>query len=213
MFLMGLRIGFEVKCLLVFCNTILLFDVVNPLGVAECSTKVKVLGLGFAHNVWLPFDLAGQLAHKNWQCSLSLAVLALVRPDHLCMLVDCCLQIDVGIKGVAPGYATQQFLAQKLRQCKFWGGMALAGLAVTANLFDQLCLSIVGTTLATTSLVIIVGAVMQTSRQVGVDEMQKVLSQQTMNVCCCHCCYVVTSNKLACCWVVVSCKTTGSYCC
>jgi preprotein translocase subunit SecY len=73
----------------------------------------------------------------------------------------------VGIKGVAPGYATQQFLAEKLRQCKFWGGMALAGLAVSANLFDQLCLSMVGTTLATTSLVIIVGAVMQTSRQVG----------------------------------------------
>lgn len=77
-------------------------------------------------------------------------------------------QIDVGVKGVAPGYATQQFLAQKLRQCKFWGGMALAGLAVSANLFDQLCLSMVGTTLATTSLVIIVGAVMQTSRQVRV---------------------------------------------
>jgi preprotein translocase subunit SecY len=76
------------------------------------------------------------------------------------------LQIDVGIKGVAPGYATQQFLAEKLRQCKFWGGLALAGLAVSANLFDQLCLGMVGTTLATTSLVIIVGAVMQTSRQV-----------------------------------------------
>eukprot|EP00878_Enallax_costatus_P031528 GHUV01034481.1.p1 GENE.GHUV01034481.1~~GHUV01034481.1.p1 ORF type:complete len:105 (+),score=19.35 GHUV01034481.1:72-386(+) len=76
------------------------------------------------------------------------------------------LQIDVGIRGVAPGYNTQQFLSQKMRQCKFWGGLALAGLAVTANLFDQLCLSIVGTTLATTSLVIIVGAVMQTSRQV-----------------------------------------------
>lgn len=77
------------------------------------------------------------------------------------------LQIDVGIKGVAPGYNTQQFLTQKMRQCKFWGGLALAGLAVTANLFDQLCMSIVGTTLATTSLVIIVGAVLQTSRQVS----------------------------------------------
>lgn len=79
----------------------------------------------------------------------------------------CLLQIDVGIKGVAPGYNTQQFLTQKMRQCKFWGGLALAGLAVSANLFDQLCLNVVGTTLATTSLVIIVGAVLQTSRQVG----------------------------------------------
>jgi hypothetical protein len=34
------------------------------------------------------------------------------------------------------------------------------------ELFGQRCLSMVGTTLATTSLVIIVGAVMQTSRQV-----------------------------------------------
>lgn len=77
------------------------------------------------------------------------------------------MQIDAGIKGVAPGYNTQQFLQQKVRQCKFWGGLALAGLAVTAHLFDQLCSNVVGTTLATTSLVIIVGAVLQTSRQVG----------------------------------------------
>jgi preprotein translocase subunit SecY len=77
------------------------------------------------------------------------------------------VQIDVGIKGVAPGYNTQQFLQQKVRQCKFWGGLALAGLAVSAHLFDQLCLNVVGTTLATTSLVIIVGAVLQTSRQVS----------------------------------------------
>jgi preprotein translocase subunit SecY len=81
------------------------------------------------------------------------------------------VQIDVGIKGVAPGYNTQQFLQEKVRQCKFWGGLALAGLAVTAHLFDQLCLCVVGTTLATTSLVIIVGAVLQTSRQVSVMSM------------------------------------------
>jgi len=83
------------------------------------------------------------------------------------------LQIDVGIKGVAPGYNTQQFLQQKVRQCKFWGGLALAGLAVSAHLFDQLCLNVVGTTLATTSLVIIVGAVLQTSRQVGSNKQQQ----------------------------------------
>ena len=76
------------------------------------------------------------------------------------------LQINVGIKGVAPGYATTEFLKQKVRQCKFWGGLALGGLAVSAHLFDQLCLNLVGTTLATTSLVIIVGAVLQTARQV-----------------------------------------------
>lgn len=102
------------------------------------------------------------------------------------------LQIDVGIKGVAPGYNTQQFLQQKVRQCKFWGGLALAGLAVTAHLFDQLCLNVVGTTLATTSLVIIVGAVLQTSRQVGSNKQQQ-LFHSAHKLCCFmrpshHCC-------------------------
>lgn len=73
----------------------------------------------------------------------------------------------MGLKGVAPGYATTEFLKAKVRQCKFWGGLALAGLAVSAQVFDQLCLNLLGTTLATTSLVIIVGAVIQTARQVS----------------------------------------------
>lgn len=97
--------------------------------------------------------------------TICLTVAGLAAPTWVVLRL--CLQIDVGIKGVAPGYNTQQFLQQKVRQCKFWGGLALAGLAVSAHLFDQLCLNVVGTTLATTSLVIIVGAVLQTSRQVS----------------------------------------------
>jgi hypothetical protein len=76
-------------------------------------------------------------------------------------------QINVGIKGVAPGKYTVDFLAFKVRQCKFWGGLALGGLAVAAHLYDALCASLLGVSLATTSLVIIVGAVLQTSRQVA----------------------------------------------
>lgn len=75
-------------------------------------------------------------------------------------------QVNVGIKGVPPGPETVQHLRSKVRQAKFWGGMALGGLAVTAHLFDSLCQSWLGTTLATTSLIIIVGAVLQTARQV-----------------------------------------------
>jgi preprotein translocase subunit SecY len=73
----------------------------------------------------------------------------------------------VGIKGVAPGKYTVDFLRHKVRQCKFWGGLALGGLAVAAHLYDALCHAALGVGLATTSLVIIVGAVLQTSRQVA----------------------------------------------
>jgi preprotein translocase subunit SecY len=58
-------------------------------------------------------------------------------------------------------------LTLKVRQCKFWGGAALGGLAVAAHAFDAVCRAELGVSLATTSLVIIVGAVLQTSRQVA----------------------------------------------
>jgi preprotein translocase subunit SecY len=75
--------------------------------------------------------------------------------------------INVGIRGVAPGPPTVEHLKRKVRQCKLWGGLALALLAVSAHLFDAAVAAATGgTSLATTSLVIIVGAVLQTSRQV-----------------------------------------------
>jgi preprotein translocase subunit SecY len=45
----------------------------------------------------------------------------------------------MGIKGVPPGEETVKQLKLKTRQVKFWGGAAIAVLAVTAFLFDQLC--------------------------------------------------------------------------
>jgi len=75
--------------------------------------------------------------------------------------------INVGVRGVAPGPPTVEHLKRKVRQCKLWGGLALALLAVAAHLFDAAVAAATGgTSLATTSLVIIVGAVLQTSRQV-----------------------------------------------
>jgi len=75
--------------------------------------------------------------------------------------------INVGIRGVAPGPPTVEHLKRKVRQCKLWGGLALASLAVAAHLFDAAVAAATGgTSLSTTSLVIIVGAVLQTSRQV-----------------------------------------------
>lgn len=74
--------------------------------------------------------------------------------------------MNVGLRGVVPGEPTEQELRTKLLQCKFWGGAALAVLAVGAQLYDMACLRVLGTSLATTSLLIIVGAVLQTARQV-----------------------------------------------
>lgn len=76
-------------------------------------------------------------------------------------------QINMGIKGVPPGEDTVQHLKLKSKQVKFWGGIAMAFLAITAYLFDQVCRQEIGMTLATTSTLILVGAVLQTSRQVG----------------------------------------------
>jgi preprotein translocase subunit SecY len=45
----------------------------------------------------------------------------------------------MGIKGVPPGEETIKHLKLKTRQVKFWGGLAMAFLAVIAYLFDQLC--------------------------------------------------------------------------
>lgn len=77
-------------------------------------------------------------------------------------------QMNVGIKGVIPGESTESHLKSCLLRCKFWGGLALGTLAVLAHLFDLICQGFLGTTMATTSLLIIVGTAMQTSRQVEV---------------------------------------------
>ncbi|EFJ48697.1 hypothetical protein VOLCADRAFT_90455 [Volvox carteri f. nagariensis] len=74
--------------------------------------------------------------------------------------------MNVGLKGVVPGEPTEWELRNKLLQCKFWGGACLGALAVAAQLYDSACVQILGTSLGTTSLLIIVGAVLQTARQV-----------------------------------------------
>jgi preprotein translocase subunit SecY len=74
--------------------------------------------------------------------------------------------MNVGIRGVVPGETTEHHVGDLLLRTKFWGGLALGALAVTAMVFDLGCRQYIGTTLGTTSLLIIVGAVLQTSRQV-----------------------------------------------
>ncbi|KAG2440274.1 hypothetical protein HXX76_004386 [Chlamydomonas incerta] len=74
--------------------------------------------------------------------------------------------MNVGLRGVIPGEPTERELRTKLLQCKFWGGACLCVLAVAAQLYDMACVQALGTSLGTTSLLIIVGAVLQTARQV-----------------------------------------------
>lgn len=75
-------------------------------------------------------------------------------------------QLNVGIKGVAPGVPTTQYVQSRQWRCKFWGAIMLGLLAILAQLFDMWCLVNVGVTLAAQSLIIIVGGVIHTTRQV-----------------------------------------------
>ncbi|GFR45543.1 hypothetical protein Agub_g6936, partial [Astrephomene gubernaculifera] len=74
--------------------------------------------------------------------------------------------MNVGLRGVVPGEPTERFLRTRLRQCKLLGGACLGGLAVAAQLYDGACVRALGASLGSTSLLIIVGAVLQTARQV-----------------------------------------------
>ncbi|KXZ41387.1 hypothetical protein GPECTOR_501g464 [Gonium pectorale] len=74
--------------------------------------------------------------------------------------------MNVGLRGVVPGVPTERELRLRLLQCKAWGGACLGLLAVGAQCFDSACVAALGTSLGTTSLLIIVGAVLQTARQV-----------------------------------------------
>lgn len=141
--------GLLVYGALVFAMEFLPFGAVNPQEVSEYFSAVRGAGGGGGGRATPP-------AHTQRGFTPRHAPNPLLASRH---------QINVGIKGVAPGKYTVDHLTSKVRQCKFWGGAALGGLAVAAHAFDAVCASALGVSLATTSLVIIVGAVLQTSRQ------------------------------------------------
>ncbi|KAJ9508542.1 hypothetical protein QJQ45_012080 [Haematococcus lacustris] len=80
-------------------------------------------------------------------------------------VAEYCNAINVGIKGAVPGKDTEQLISKQLLRCKLWGGVALASLAVSAHVFDMVCITVLGTPLSATSLLIVVGTVTQASRQ------------------------------------------------
>lgn len=84
----------------------------------------------------------------------------------ICKAVACWEQVDAGVKGVSPGPFTEDFLVQQQGLMRFWGGLAVAGLAVAANLFDAACTRHLGASLNAISLIMITGFVTTALRQV-----------------------------------------------
>lgn len=76
------------------------------------------------------------------------------------------IQLGVGIKGVAPGADTVSHLRATNLRVKFWGGACLAALALAARFLDGWSREQLRLDPSSTSLIIIVGAVLQASRQV-----------------------------------------------
>ncbi|GIL45355.1 hypothetical protein Vafri_2609 [Volvox africanus] len=105
----------------------------------------------------------GLLGYGLTVAALEFLPLGAINPKEMAEYFN---MMNVGLKGVVPGEPTERELRTKLLQCKFWGGACLGALAVAAQLYDSACVQILGTNLGTTSLLIIVGAVLQTARQV-----------------------------------------------
>ena len=76
-------------------------------------------------------------------------------------------QVDAGIRGVSPGTPTEEFLTSQQGLMRVWGGLAVAGLAVAAHLFDAACTRRLGFNLNSIMLVMITGYVTTALRQVS----------------------------------------------
>lgn len=75
--------------------------------------------------------------------------------------------MQAGVQGVAPGPPTSDHLKVVSAGGKLWGGMLLAVLAMSAQLFDRWCAGLLGCSLGSTSLLLIVEFVSRVSQQVG----------------------------------------------
>ncbi|GFH07567.1 protein translocase subunit SecY [Haematococcus lacustris] len=126
---------------------------------AERSTRADYFPLAINASGMMSLILAGIL----WFQALPAA--ATVCGLHALNNAILNLQINVGIKGAVPGKDTEQLISKQLLRCKLWGGVALASLAVSAHVFDMVCITVLGTPLSATSLLIVVGTVTQASRQ------------------------------------------------
>lgn len=74
--------------------------------------------------------------------------------------------IEAGIEDVSPGPATERFLKRKMRVVRVWGAFLVAVLATAAQGFDRMCSETLGTSLGSVSLLLVVGLITSSIRQV-----------------------------------------------
>jgi len=79
---------------------------------------------------------------------------------------DYLTQMRASVKNVRPGSATQRYLWKIQTRARMWGGLLTACLAVSAELVDYFLAQRIGTKLGITSVLIVVGTVLQIRRQV-----------------------------------------------
>lgn len=75
-------------------------------------------------------------------------------------------QLDAGIRGKAPGAETAAYISALDAQLRVVGGCGMGLLAVAAHAFDAWCLTRVGVTAATSSMLLIASLVSGTITQV-----------------------------------------------
>ncbi len=74
-------------------------------------------------------------------------------------------QVEAGIRGMSPGPSTEAFLLRQAQLTRFWGCLALAGLAVAAQYLDRACTVLLGAPLGCQSVLLLAGFLIALERQ------------------------------------------------
>lgn len=74
-------------------------------------------------------------------------------------------QVEAGVRGMSPGPSTEAFLLRQAQLTRFWGCLALAGLAVAAQFLDRACTVLLGAPLGCQSVLLLAGFLIALERQ------------------------------------------------
>ncbi|CAL5223721.1 g6276 [Coccomyxa viridis] len=90
--------------------------------------------------------------------------------------------VDAGVKGISPGPFTEEFMIAQQRTLRIVGGLSMAGLAIAAQLFDSVCVSQIGFSLNSISLILMSGFITTAHRQaqalLQIPRLARVLQQE-----------------------------------
>ena len=76
------------------------------------------------------------------------------------------MKVGARVKGVRPGFQTVEFFRRVRTSTRFWGGILLGILATVSAVFDSYMRNLVGSYIGCTSLLIVVGMIISTKRQI-----------------------------------------------